>query len=122
MAMCSFTASFFPEKNESILKDGFEFYGVRKDVSLLPFVYNGKVGFTNKSGALEIIVTPKFDDIILSSSTLIPVQKNGKWGVVDITKTSSDCLVVDCIYNEIHPCDNNSVYINGYKNKLIINR
>ena len=126
MAVCSFTASYFPKTQDSILKDGVEFLGLHDDAYNFPFSYNGKFGFTAKSNKLVVLVEPIYDEIISTEYKLVPVKMNGKWGAFD---TSGETLpskqpLLECKYDDVFPCDDNHVYvvIGGQKSKLEVRR
>ena len=115
MAACSFTASFFPSKNTSILKDGVEFLGLNDGITNFPFSYGGKIGFTGKSNGLRVVVEPIYEDIVSTDYTLVPVKMNGKWGAFDTSGKTlpSNQPIVKCIYGDVQPVDDNHVRVDG---------
>ena len=112
VAICSFSGAFFPKAGTSILQDGVSFYGMRSEVSLYPFRYNEKYGFTAKHSGLTVLIEPVFDDMYNNDSALVPVEKNGKWGVVDVSGNTlpSKQPIIPCKYDIITLIDDLHVY------------
>lgn len=63
--------------------------------NVAPFKYNGLIGFVDRSK--QVVVKPKYNDILSYSEGYAPVQYNSKWGFVDL----SGLEIIKPIYDEI---------------------
>jgi hypothetical protein len=92
---------FSQKKGDSILKPGYEMCAPLKGmlVGIKHENTGNRIGFATYYGA--IILEPQFDDLYEDFGklgSLVPVKKNGKWGLVDMDMKNGKPLVMPCEY------------------------
>ena len=115
------TAAVAPTYNhgQSILNDRIRVFAIPAEMRYIPFKdeYVGRYGFVRNISNLGVIVPPTYEDIYNSTYMLVPVKKNGKWGVIDIGAryvNYSLCEpIIPCRYSKIKIKTNNIAICDG---------
>ena len=105
----------------SVLKPGVRIVSTSPDVRLIAFMDldSKKIGFVRNGSALSVALPPTFDRVDNQGFLLLPVEKGGKWGVVDlgcryyIPGHKFYDPFVPCIYNKIEVLDDYCVKCDG---------
>ena len=80
---------------------------------LVPFIDKSTdlIGFARCYGDGDILLDAQYEDLYYDGSALVPVQKNGKWGLVDMEMKKCIPLVMPCEYKS------KDAVLNAYKNQ-----
>lgn len=110
-------------QGDSILKPNVGVLVPGHGYRLIPFIdkENGKIGFLGNSSSLVVAVPPTYDDGYFSIYMLMPVLKDGKWGVMDLGARYTPeghhytDPIIPCVYDKVEVVDNDHVrvYRNG---------
>lgn len=115
-----------------LIRDGYSIVSPVSENKLIAFYLdNGKVGFAGRNSKMCMSVRPVFDELYNYGWLLLPVKKDGKWGVVDLAlryhvpDAKERGLIIPCVYknlpivkdDNIVVCDGKTIDIRnlGYK-------
>lgn len=113
------------KSGDSVLKNGVVVYGIPAERRFIPFMdtETGKIGFLRNNSDLNIAVPPTYDAIYNDVYLLLAVEKDGKWGVIDLGGRffiPRDDLsipvvpIIPCSYNKVKVLSNRKVDCDGY--------
>lgn len=107
------------EHGKSVLNEGISVYGIPSEMRYIPFKdsSSGMYGFLRNISNLGVKIPPMYEDVCITAYMLVPVKKDGRWGVIDIGARyidySSCNPIIPCSYSQITIKTNNIAICDG---------